>query len=221
MRCRLSITLKASLLGVVTGLASCTGPGGGPVEAILEFVDAVHDENLDALYCLMAGTDEADELGTTPEERHAGFESWVLAQIGDYLEARDAGSVDLDEQGIKLVRLFVLGRGTYFSLDEQRRIADGVVRVRGPVSFGYSRIDLSGFSTGTTFYVAGSPVGRIHAIRIPTGSARISADVLTEIELEWTLVRRQAGPACDAGWAVASVAPVAGSEKSRELTWEF
>ena len=129
--------------------------------------------------------------------------------------------VDLDEQGLALVKLFALGRGTFFSNRASRSTGRDVYVVESEVRFGYAHVDLSGFSPGTTFYICGKPVGRVWPIRVPAGAGEVTVDALTSVRLEWTLVRARPTAACPGGWTVAGVSPVEGSEITSEITWVF
>ena len=203
-------------------LASCGSTGPTAPETVEAYVDAVQSHDLDALYCLMAGASQARELGADEIERRAGFESWALALYDSYIEGRDVGWVDLDEQGLLLVKLFSLGRGTYFAQSGSRSAGPDVRVLTSEVRFGYGNVDLSRFSPGTTFYVSGPPVGRVHAIRVPAGSQEVTVEVLTNVQLEWTLLRTPPGEGpCDGLWAVASLTWVEGSVRSTEISWIF
>jgi len=213
---RCSWTLAGALL-----LAGCETSPTAP-ETVEAYVEAVQSHDLDALYCLMAGASQAQELGAEETERRAGFESWALALYDSYTEGRDEGWVDLDEQGLVLVKLFSLGRGTYFTDTGSRSVGPDVRVLTSEVRFGYSNVDLSRFSPGTTFYVSGPPVGRVHAIRVPAGSEEVTVDLLTNVRLEWTLLRTPPGEGpCSGHWAVASLTWVEGSVRSTEVTWVF
>ena len=201
--------------------AGCPPSGRSPAETITDYLQAVQQQDLDALYCLMAGAAEAEELGADPAERRAAFEAWALAHYERYLEGRDEGWVDLDEQGLVLVKLFALGQGTFFENVSSRSSGGDARVIVSDVRFAYAQVDLSGFSPGTTFYVCGAPVGEVHAIRVPPGPKEISVDVLSSVLVEWTLVRSSGNEGCPTGWAVASVAAVEGSVRETEVTWIF
>jgi hypothetical protein len=210
------------LLLIVLGLAGCGPAGPTAQETIESFVEAVQSQDLDALYCLMAGASQAEELGKDDLERRAGFESWALALYESYLRGRDEGWVDLDPQGLALVKLFALGRGTFFVHTVSRSTGPDVRVIRSEVRFGYANVDLSVFSPGTTFYVCGPPVGRVHAIRVPAEPEEIAVEVLATVQLEWTLLRTPpGGGACNGRWAVASLSWVEDSVQSTEVTWVF
>jgi hypothetical protein len=182
--------------------------------------DAVQARDLDRLYCIMAGASEAEELGADPAERKANFESWALGFFEAYESDRDEGWVDLDEQGLSLVKLFALGKGTFA---EHRVVGSegDVAFVESEIRFGYAHIDLSRFPPGTTFYVCGAPVGRVHPIRVPSTSREVSVDVLERVTIRWTLVRSAPSGDCAGGWTVASGSPVEGSAATSTVTWVF
>ena len=82
-------------------------------------------------------------------------------------------------------------------------------------------MDLSRFSPGTTLYLCGFPVGRVHAMRIPRSGRAVTVEVLEEVRVEWTLLRTEPTTACPGGWKVASVTPLEETARTREITWEF
>lgn len=211
-----AIVVAAILAG---GCAPAREPG--PEATLPLFFEAVQSSDLDDLYCLCAGAAGAVELGVDPASRTQGFERWALARFEAYLNGRDAGSVELDGSGIPLVQLFQLGRGTYYSVEEGERVGEDGYRLRTRLRFGYDKVDLSRLSPGTTFYVSGAPAGTIHAALIPRGEGEVSVEALDSIDLEWSLLRAPAADGCGSRWTVASVAPVAGTESTREITWVF
>jgi hypothetical protein len=191
------------------------------LEALASFFSAVQDRELDGLYCMMAGAAEAEELGATDADRREAFEAWALGYYAEYEEGRDGGRVELDEQGLALVKLFSLGRGTFVEHGPPRSLGPDAVVVESRVQFGYAHIDLSPFSPGTTLYVCGVPVGRVHPIRVPTGSREVTVEVLDSVSIEWTLFQAPATESCPEGWKVAAARPVPGSEVAAEVTWIF
>jgi hypothetical protein len=214
------IVARLLLVAVFLAGAGCVSDGAGP-ETLRVYFDAVQSEDFDRLYCMMAGASESAELGATDAERRAGFEAWARAYYDAYETGRDEGWVELDEQGLALVKLFSLGRGTFVTEQRSRRLGPDTRAIESRIRFGYAHIDLSPFSPGTTFYVCGAPVGRVHPVRVPVGSAEVEVEALEAVTVEWTLVRRPADENCPAGWAVASGRPVEGSSSTREITWVF
>jgi hypothetical protein len=209
------------LAGVALLAVACSPGPRTPSETVREYYDAVQGRDFDRLYCLMAGVSEAVELGTTEAERRDGFERWARAYYEAYEAGRDEGWVGLDEQGLALVKLFVLGRGTFVTHDRARPAGPDAVVVESRIRFGYAHIDLSPFSPGTTFYVCGAPVGRVYPIRVPVGSGEVTLEVLDGVRVAWTLVRVPAAAGCPGGWRVASGEPVEGSATTIEITWVF
>jgi len=102
-----------------------------------------------------------------------------------------------------------------------RTIDSEMLEVETLIRFGYSRIDLSRLSPGTTFYLCGEPLGRIHAIVVPAFSREVTVDVLESVALRWTLVRRPASDLCAEGWAVAAVEPLEDRVSFETISWSF
>jgi hypothetical protein len=217
-RVRLS-TAAWALAGLAT--AACGGVPRTARGAVAAFADAVQAGDFERLFCLSAGAAEAVELGDTAEARRAAFAAWAREQIGSYERGRDAGWVALDEHGVVLVRLFALGQGTFMSHTRSRRLGADVLELDSEIRFGYGAIDLSVFPAGTTLYLCGAPVGRVHAVRVPAGPGEVSAEVLETVRLRWTLARAKPSEGCTEAWAVASVEVVEGSAATTELTWMF
>ena len=216
---RARTALVAVLL--VSSSWSC-GPGPRTASGtLLPFMEAVQSRDLEGLYCLCVGASASRELGADSGTRRAKFRRWAEARLDGYLVGRDEGWVELDESGIPLVKLFALGRGTYYTIAGTRAAADDALLVRTPLRFGYEQVDLSRLSPGTTFYLSGVPAGRVHSVRVPSGPRELRVEVLDSITVEWTLVRSEPDGDCPGRWTVAAAVPVAGSEVSREITWVF
>lgn len=208
----------AALACMAASCGSATREAGQTLRA---FYTAVQEQDADALFCMLAGTADAEELGATSEERRAGFEGWAAERFAAYERGRDEGWVDLDEQGLVLVKLFALGRGTFASYGPSQRPSPGVLVIESRIRFGYAHIDLSPFSPGTTLYFCGGPVGRIHALRVPESSREVTVELLDGVTVEWTLVRSAPAGSCPGGWSVVSAVPLEGTEELREITWVF
>ena len=170
---------------------------------------------------MSAGAAGAEELGQDEAQRRENFEAWAAAQYAVYEDGRDAGRVDLDGTGIPLVKLLALGRGTFSQMDTPRSAGPEARVVTAHLRFGYDQIDLSRYSPGTTLYFNGAPVGKVRPLRIPRVFREVSLDVLETVSVKWTLVRQPEIESCPAGWAVVSVEPVEGSERSTTVSWAF
>ena len=190
-------------------------------ETVLEYQRAVQDEDYDALFCVSAGASESAELGGDESERRANFEAWARARLDEYLVGRDRGVVELGGEPIPLVKLFALGRGTFFEFGPPGRVGRDAVEVPQTLRFGYARIDLSRLSPGTTFYLSGAPAGRVHPVRVPGSPREFTFEVLDSVKVAWTLLRVDGRDGCPDGWTVASAVPVEGSETTTEVNWIF
>lgn len=208
------------LAGAASLLPSCA-PGRAVAEDVLtRFVDAVQQEDLDTLYCMLAGASASAGEPENPDAQRAEFDRWAGSRYIEYERMRDAGGGELGEDGLLLVKVFALGKGTYYTV-ETATFGEATLTVDTAVNFAYGQINYSGLSPGTTFYVAAAPPGRIKAIKIPSAADRITEEVLESLTVRWELARVEATSVCPAGWAVVSVAPVAGSETTSRVTWIF
>jgi hypothetical protein len=221
-RCAIPIRGLLWLFVAILLLAGGCQPGASDAQKALgAFMSAVQDEDMDSLYCLSYGAVGAEELGVDEAERRSGFETWAQAHYQAYLDSRDAGWLTLDEHGIGLVKLFSLGRGTFFSIDRNRHTGQGTRVLETPLVFGYQAINLSLLSPGTTFYMCGAPVGRVESVVVPIGHREVRLKVLESVRLEWQLVKTAGSELCSPGWAVASVKQLAGTERTTDFVWQF
>lgn len=186
----------------------------------MAYMDAVQEEDLETLFCLSAGATEAGELGVTEEERRGRFRTWARDWYQLYVDERDEGRVEIGEHGIVLVKLFALGRGTFYDLVGTRVTAPETMEVDTRLRFGYSGIDLSRFSPGTTFYLCGAPPGVVHPVVLEP-YREVSLEVLESVIVRWTIVREEASAGCPERWAVASAAPLEGTLSTERITWVF
>lgn len=206
-------------VALAVGAAGCTNPESVAEDVLPAWFAAVQSGDVDALFCLAAGAGAAEELGPDPR---AGFAAFARGELAAYLEGRDQGFVPLSGHGIRAVKLFVLGKGTFYEVvPGAADPGPGRLRVRTRLRFGYANVDLSSLSPGTTFYLAGDPPGRVVAIRVPRLPSRIEEEVLDTIELDWTFARQDPPPGCDARWAVETATPVEGSARTAVVVWNF
>ena len=209
-------------VALAAGLAwGCAGGDPSGSKVVERYLEAVQSEDLDTLFCLSAGATESEELGADGVSRRRAFGEWAAAYYELYLAGRDAGQVELEGTGIPAVKLFALGRGTFYRIGHGRHSGPATLKLRMDLRFGYGHIDLSRFSPGTTLYFGAVPPGRVEAIRVPGFRGERSAEVLEEISLDWTLTQRPPAEGCPGGWAVVSVEPIEGSAKIAEVSWKF
>lgn len=210
-----------ALLTLTVSVGVGCAPGRSTAEEVLQqFTTAVQAEDLDALYCLLAGAAQTDETGAEPAVQREAFDRWVHSRFRAYLDGRDRGGEPFGDDGILLVKTFALGKGTFYTVDAVT-LNDGVQEVATTVRFGYGNVNYSTFSAGTTFYLAAVPVGRVVAVRVPHRPDEIDAEVLETVRVRWRLVRAAATPSCAERWAVASVDAVPGSEMTSQVSWLF
>lgn len=211
---------RLALLAVLaTAAAACSGEAGRAEQAIRGLITAVQAQDLDRLYCLLAGAAPVTGEDADPGRR-ADFDAWALSRYEAYLDGRDRGGVELDDSGIALTKAFALGKGTYHEIGPVRVETDGL-RVVSRLRFGYGQINYDRLSPGTTFYVATTPVGAILAVTVPYGSEEREAEVLDTLELEWHLAPADAAGDCPERWTLVRVEPVPGSETTTLVGWRF
>ena len=225
-RMRRSVTLRAAAWWLAGGCLLASGVACGPNrqtagELLRDYANAVQQSDWDRLFCLSAGAADAEELGPDLAARRVAFAAFAAGEVEAYLEERETGWIELAGHGIREVKLFALGKGTFHAVLEVTAEGDAV-RARSRLNFGYGHIDLSPFSPGTTFYLSSAPVGRVESVRVPAFRSRRSVDVLDQLELVWTLARQGPVDGCDgAGWAVVGVEAVEGSDVVTEVSWNF
>ena len=211
--------LRILLLALV-GLAGCAAERT-PEQTLVEFTRAIQDRDPAALFCLAAGAAGEASLGADEKARREGFARWFEAELLAYEEARDSGEIELTGHGVRLTRLFALGRGTFYAENGRQAVGQGGLLLRTRLDFAYAHIDLSGLSPGTTFYLAGAPVGRVLPVVVPSGAQEIGVEALENVMVDWTLLRDEASDGCPAGYKIASVEPVEGSWRTRAFTWVY
>ena len=187
---------------------------------VFSFLSAVQLEDHDALYCLLYGASKIEGGADAVAARREAFDAWVEGRYDEYFTGRDTGRLDLGDDGIVLAKAFALGKGTYYTLRSVRPDGDSLVVVMD-VTFAYGEINIADLPPRTTFYVCTLPVGTIRPVRIPTGTADFTLEVLDSIAVRWTLVRAEPTSACPEGWAVADVTPLDETATTTEVTWEF
>jgi hypothetical protein len=217
---RPALAAAALLLSLLPGLTGCESKRGIAEGVVFSFLSAVQLEDHDALYCLLYGASEVEGGTDAVAARRDAFDDWVEARFQEYFSGRDTGSLDLGDDGIVLAKAFALGKGTYYTLRSVRSDGDSLEAVMD-VTLAYSEINIADLPPRTTFYVCTLPVGAIRPVRIPTGTADFTLEVLDTIALRWTLVRAEGTAACPAGWAVADVTPLDSTATTTEVTWEF
>lgn len=200
---------------LVVVLAGCTlgcGPGVRVAEdAVEDYVRAVQLEDTDSLSCLSAGATDA-----TPD----AFSAWFVGELEHYRDGRDAGFVDVHASAVVLTKAFTLGKGTFYRMTTTRSVGEDIAEADMAVRFAYGDIDVSGLPPGAGFYVAGTPIGTIHWIRIPRRPTLERHEVLDTVTVRWTLVR-EADERCGDRWTVHAADPLEDSASTLTVSWEW
>ena len=209
-----------AVLAVV--LAAACGPGRSVASDTLgRYMYAVQNEDLERLFCLSAGAAGNAEAGVDADARRAAFAGWAMAEYEAYLEGRDEGFVDLGTSPIPLVKVFTLGKGTFFQVDRVLPAGEDVATVDMTVRLSYASLSLADLSPGTGFYLGGVPLGTVHRVRVPRFRSEIQLEVLDDVQVRWTLVREVAADGCPEGWKVHEAIPDPASATAQTVTWVF
>ncbi|MDX1390417.1 MAG: hypothetical protein R3344_14605, partial [Acidobacteriota bacterium] len=158
---RLLKIVASSLLFLLPALGGCDSKRAVAESTLSAFLGAVQLEDRDALYCLLYGASEVGGDAAEAEARRLAFDLWVEARYDEYLTGRDAGRVDLGDDGIVLAKMFALGKGTYYSLRSVRSPSEDTLVADMDVTLAYDDIRVDALPPRTTFYVTTLPVGSI------------------------------------------------------------
>ncbi len=201
---------------LATVAAGCTPGRRTAGEVVFPYIDAIQQGNLEAVWCLYAGS----AAGTAASDR-AAFQAWARSRLVAFDRGKSAGSVDLGDDGISLVKAFGLGTGTLVGIASVRSAGSGELVVDTPATFHYEQIDASSLPPGSTFAVSVLPLGKMVTVTVTGGSGKTTLDALKTATIRWTLKRMPRKDGCGSDWGVASVAPLAGSATTAPTTWTF
>ncbi len=212
--CRLSAAL--GLLGVLLVATGC-GPGRRTAgEAIFPYIDAVQASNYPLIRCLYAGPQFPGGTGASDTD----FNAWVDRRLEAFDKGKARGTVDLESDGITMIKAFGLGTGTALGITSVKRRGEDL-EVLTPATFNYDQIDAPSLPEKAKFLVAVLPLGTVTTVEVKEGSGRMSLDVLKSLTLRWTLARVERKGNCRSEWGVASVAVVPESAKTVRVEWKF
>jgi hypothetical protein len=207
---------RTGLLFLILAAGGC-GPGRRAAgEAIFPYIDAVQASNYDLIRCLYAGP---QLLGGTAAA-DTDFNAWVDGRLAAFEKGKSRGQVDLESDGITMIKAFGLGTGTLLGIASVRS-KGGDLEVLTPATFNYDEIDAPSLPDKATFLVAVLPLGTVTTVEIKEGSGRMSLDVLKNLTFRWTLKRVEPKGICRSDWRVASVAAVPESAKTVRVEWKF
>ncbi len=216
LRAAPGLLLVLGLVGVVLATAGC-GPGRRTAgEAIFPYIDAVQASNYPLIRCLYAGGRFPGGAAASDTE----FNAWVDRRLGDFEKGKGRGQVDLESDGITMIKAFGLGTGTSLGITSVRSRRDEL-EVLTPATFNYDQIDAPSLPDRAKFLVAVLPLGTVTTVEVKEGSGRMSLDALKSLTLRWTLKRIEPKGSCRSEWGVASVAVVPESAKTVRVEWKF
>jgi hypothetical protein len=187
------------LLALAT--CACGGQGQAVADAVEDYIHAVAERDARRLTELSAGITRA--LAAAPGEEQAlqaAFSALLDARHAAYLQGRDAGHLELDPDGIVLIRALNLGRGTYYEPVEISFQGADQARLVMEVRLAYRSINVSSLPSGTVIYLLGAPLGTVYHPEL--GAREPAARRLLEtLWLGWDLAR------IDGRWRIAAVVP--------------
>ncbi len=217
-RARAARVFLAGLGVLVVALASVgCGPGRRTAgEAIFVYIDAVQASNYPLIRCLYVGRQFPGGAGAPDTE----FNAWVDRRLEAFEKGRAKGQVDLESDGITMIKAFGLGTGTALGITSVKSKGDEL-EVLTPATFNYDQIDAPSLPEKAKFLVAVLPLGTVTTVEVKEGSGRMSLDVLKSLTLRWTLARVERKGNCRSEWGVASVAVVPESAKTVRVEWKF
>ncbi len=210
------IPARVVLLCVLVAATGC-GPGRRTAgEAIFPYIDAVQASNYELIRCLYAGPQFPGGASASDTD----FNAWVDSRLAAFEKGKARGQVDLEGDGIAMIKAFGLGTGTVLGIASVAS-RGGDVEVLTPATFNYDQIDAPSLPDRAKFLVAVLPLGTVTTVEVKEGSGRMSLDALKSVTLRWTLKRVQRKGTCHSDWGVASVAAVPDSAKTVRVEWRF
>ncbi len=204
------------ILGVLLASSGC-GPGRRTAgEAIFPYIDAVQASNYDLIRCLYAGPQFPGGASASDTD----FNAWVDGRLAAFERGKAKGQVDLESDGIAMIKAFGLGTGTLLGITSVQS-KGGQIEVSTPATFNYDEIDAPSLPNGAKFLVATLPLGTVTTLEVKEGSGRMSVEVLKSLTLRWTLKRVERRGNCSSEWGVAAVAAVPESARTVRVEWKF
>lgn len=167
---------------------------------MVSYLRAVQERDTVTLLDLAAAyvLEQRDTPEPDQEALQRRYEAMVDARYEGWMADRDEGRLQLDPDGIALIRALKLGRGAYYETVASGRTSPERAFLVHEVRLAYRSIDLSGLPAGTTIYLLGAPLGTVHHPVIgkhePAGRR-----LLDRLWIRWDLVQ------VDDRWLVESV----------------
>jgi hypothetical protein len=208
--------VRLALFSLLLAASGC-GPGRRTAgEAVFPYIDAVQAADYQTLRCLYAG----ERLPGGRAASGSEFKAWVDRRLAAFEAEKSRGQVDLEDDGIVMIKALGLGTGTLVGISSVK--PRGIeIEVLTPATFNYDQIDAPGLPNGATFLVAVLPLGTVTTVRVQEGVGRMTLDALKSLTLRWTLKRVERKGSCHSDFGVASVAVVPESARTVRVEWKF
>jgi hypothetical protein len=206
-------------LALFSSLLAAMGCGPGrrtAGEAIFPYIDAVQAVDYQMLRCLYAGERPPAGRAASGSE----FKAWVDRRLAAFDTEKARGQVDLEDDGIVMIKAFGLGTGTLVGISSVTS-RGSEIEVLTPATFNYDQIDAPSLPNGATFLVAVLPLGTVTTVRVQEGTGRMTLDALKSLTLRWTLKPVERKGTCHSDFGVSSVAVVPDSARTVRVEWKF
>jgi hypothetical protein len=112
-------------------------------------------------------------------------------RMAAYEVARRSGKVGFSPDGVEIIKLTALGRGTFYRVHAAEATGDRL-RFGMTVLPEYGSINFDQFPPGAILYILAEPLGTVFPLR-PGGTEGPERRVLRSMDLEWTWVRPSPG----------------------------
>lgn len=205
------MTLMASL-----AMVSCDGAVDERTltRTLNTWFQAIHDRDFERL----ARYDAAAPIARDGEM----YDAWVRAVEGildAHLVTRDAGRLEPDEKGYRLVVAAQLGRGAFWERLALETGPDGP-KLIGRITFGYGEINYVSLPRGSTVYLLGHPLGTIFPVELGEGQ-HYTLDVIETLDFVATFSRPADPVDGDAEYKVDALTWSPGTETHGIVHWIF
>lgn len=208
----------ACLLPAAALLVGCLETEWGVRRTLEAYLDAVHKADAETLARLSVEHLQMVS-GKSPSEAKAASEefAWRTAQrLSAYEAAKESGQLQIQADGIGLIKGLMLGRGVFYQLRDLKR-EENRARARIEANLGYNFVPFENYAEGTRIFMMGMPVGRlIGPVRGQDVGRKIEVLARVALDVEFERAKEQDHPT---GWRVRAFTVVPGSAQPGEIEW--
>jgi hypothetical protein len=215
--------IMAFLCLTVITLLSCSPPLQSEGERLVHtYINAVQRKDYKTLYELRADlVDEVSPLSENKKENHFEFfKRNMEKKYENYEKGRERGELIFSQEGIVLIKAFVLGKGTFYQPIHWVQVSETKGFIDTLLEFGYAYINYDTFPEGTVIYLMGYPLGRIDKLTIQR-SGKVVKKVLKEGRVRWWFEKKKPSHLSPSGWHIKSIEVLEDSMKYETVTWIF